>query len=227
DHLGVRGRRELDAFAGKLVPQLRGIDEVAVVTERAGSRAPMVDERLRVLPVARPRLRVARVADRDLPVQAAQFLLVEDLCDEAEVAQDSQASRVGDRDPPGFLAAVLEREESEVGDARDVAAGRADAEHAAHQAPPSMIRNEAQSSLDGSAHAITAESPSGRANERNGADRHRNATSAALLESDASATASINVSPGSGAAGIVRTSSTMPTQPTTGVGGIARPSVSL
>ena len=167
------------------------------------------------------------MADRDLPVQAAQLLLVEDLGDEAEVAQDRQAAGVGDRDPGGLLAAVLEGEEAEVGDARDIAAGRADAEDAAHQAPASMTRNEGQSSLDGSAHAITAELPSGRANERNGADRHRNSTSAAWLDSEASASASSNVSLGSRAAGIVRTSSTMPTQPTTGVGGMERPSVSL
>ena len=67
-----------------------------------------------------------------LAAQAAQLLLVEDLGDEAEVAQDGEAALVGDRDPRRLLAAVLEREEPEVGEAGDVALGRVDAEDAAH-----------------------------------------------------------------------------------------------
>ena len=72
--------------------------------------------------------------------QAAQLLLVEDLGDEAHVAQHRQAALVGDRDPGRLLAAVLEREEAEVRDARDVAVGRADAEDAAHQRDRSRAR---------------------------------------------------------------------------------------
>ena len=83
---------------------------------------------------------IARVA-----VQAAQLLLVEDLRDEAHVAQHRQAAVVGDGDPGGLLAAVLEREEPEVGDARDVALGRADAEDAAHQATVPSSRRCGQS----------------------------------------------------------------------------------
>ena len=65
------------------------------------------------------------------PSEAVQLLLVEDLGDEAHVAQDGQAALVRDRDPGRLLAPVLEREEPEVGHARDVSLGRADPEDAA------------------------------------------------------------------------------------------------
>ena len=61
----------------------RRVDEVAVVAERDRARAAVLDERLRVRPLRRAGRRVARVPDRDLAVQAAQLLLVEDLRDEA------------------------------------------------------------------------------------------------------------------------------------------------
>ena len=83
--------------------------------------------------------------DRDLAVEAAQLLLVEDLGDEAHVAQDGQAALVGDGDPGGLLAAVLEREEPEVGHPRHVALRRADPEDAAHQATVPSSRRLGQS----------------------------------------------------------------------------------
>ena len=71
--------------------------------------------------------------DRDVAVQTAQLLLVEDLRDEAHVAQDREPPVVRDRDAGRLLAAVLQREETEVRDARNVALRRADAEDAAHR----------------------------------------------------------------------------------------------
>ena len=68
----------------------RRIDEVAVVPERDGAGATVVDERLRVLPRVGARRRVAVVADRDLALEAVQLLLVEHLRDEAELAQHGQ-----------------------------------------------------------------------------------------------------------------------------------------
>jgi hypothetical protein len=73
------------------------------------------------------------VPDRDLAPEAAQLLLAEDLRDETHVAQNGQPSTVGDRDPGRLLTAVLEGEEPEVREARDVALGSVDAEYAAHQ----------------------------------------------------------------------------------------------
>ena len=70
--------------------------------------------------------------DRGVAVEAAEVLLVEDLRHEAHVAQRREPARVGDGDARRLLAAVLQREEAEVRDARDVALRRADAEDAAH-----------------------------------------------------------------------------------------------
>ena len=113
--------------------------------ERDRAPAPALDQRLRVRPVRRAGGRVARVADRGVAVQAAQLLLVEDLRDEAHVAQHRQPAVVGDGDPGRLLAAVLQREEAEEGHARDVALGRADAEDAAHQATVPSSRRWGQS----------------------------------------------------------------------------------
>ena len=83
--------------------------------ERDRAPMPALDQRLRVRPVGRAGGRVARVADRGVAVQAAELLLVENLRDEAHVAQHRQPAVVGDRDPGRLLAAVLQREEAEEG----------------------------------------------------------------------------------------------------------------
>ena len=132
DDLGVGGRRELDAVRGQLLAELLGVREVPVVPERHDALAAVLDDRLRVRPVRRAGRRVARVADRDLALEAAQVLLVEDLGDEAHVAQDRQAAAIGDRDARRLLTAVLEREQAEERDARDVTIGGANAEDPAH-----------------------------------------------------------------------------------------------
>ena len=66
------------------------------------------------------------------PLQAVQLLLVEDLRDEPEVAQRREPALLGDGDACRLLAAVLEREEAEVREPRDVALGCVHAEDAAH-----------------------------------------------------------------------------------------------
>src|SRR5262249_36780395 len=86
-------------------------------------------------PLRRSGRRVARVSDRELTVKAAQLLLVEDLRDEAHVAQRGDASLIGDGDAGRLLAAALQRDQAEVRDARDVAFGRANAEEPGHQPP--------------------------------------------------------------------------------------------
>ena len=104
--------------------------------ERDGSRTPVVDEGLGVRPLVRPRRRVARVPDRHLAGERLQLLLVEDVRDEAHLAQNRQPPAVGNGDPCRLLAAVLQREETEVGEPRHVPVGRTDAEHPAHQSRP-------------------------------------------------------------------------------------------
>ena len=53
--------------------------------------------------------------------------------DEAQVAQCRQPPVLGHRDARRFLAAVLKREEAEVGEPGDVAGRGVDAEDAAHR----------------------------------------------------------------------------------------------
>ena len=133
-------------WAPKLLAELYGVHEVAVVTERDGARPTVVHDRLRVRPVRRARRRIARVPDRDLAAQAAQLLLVEHLRHEAHVAQRRHPTVVGDGDAGRLLPAVLEGEQAEVGDARNVASWCADAEDAAHQSSASQARRSSASS---------------------------------------------------------------------------------
>ena len=140
DHLAVGRRAHRDARLAQLVAQRRRIDEVAVVAERDRAHPAVLHERLRVRPLRRSRRRVARVPDRDLPAQSVQLLLVEHLRDEAEVAQRRQAALLRDGDPRRLLAAVLQREEAEIREPRDVALRRVHAEDAAHGYAPGRSR---------------------------------------------------------------------------------------
>ena len=122
DDLGVGRRVEVHAARDELVAQLGRVREVAVVAERDGAAATVADDRLRVLPGRRAGRRVARVADRGVADERLQLGLVEDLRDEAHLAQRRHAPPVGDRDARALLPAVLQRVHAEVGEPRDVAA---------------------------------------------------------------------------------------------------------
>ena len=71
------------------------------------------------------------MADRHVPLQRAQLLLVEDLVDQALVAHGHDVAVLRRRDAGRLLAAVLERVEREVGEPRDLATRRDYAEDAA------------------------------------------------------------------------------------------------
>ena len=86
------------------------------------------EARLRVLPRRRAGRRVAGVADGDVALQGGERRLVEDLRHQAEVLVDDQRAAVADGDAGGFLAAVLQRVQAEVGELGDLLAGRPDAE---------------------------------------------------------------------------------------------------
>ena len=73
------------------------------------------------------------MADRDLALEPMQLLLVEHLRHEPEVAQCRQPTMLRDSNPRRLLAAVLEREEPEIRQPRDVAFGCVDSEDAAHR----------------------------------------------------------------------------------------------
>src|SRR6266542_3706001 len=125
--------RKARSFPSESATTEKAPSSFAIAATMASPSGAGLHERLGVPPLRGAGGRVARVADRDLAVEAAQLLLVEDLGDEAHVAQRGQATVVGDGDPRRLLAAVLEGEEAEVGDAGDVPLGRVDAEEAAHQ----------------------------------------------------------------------------------------------
>ena len=122
--------RELDALGDELVAQLRGVDEVAVVTQGDDVAVAAAHQRLRVLPVAGAGGAVAHVADGVLAAEALEHLLVEHLADEAEVLDDRDLAVVGHGDAGALLAAVLQGVQPEEGQARDVVARRVDAEDA-------------------------------------------------------------------------------------------------
>jgi hypothetical protein len=67
------------------------------------------------------------------PRRPLRFCSSKDLRHEAHVAEHREPAAVGDRDARRLLPAMLQREEAEVRDTRDVAAGCADAEDAAHR----------------------------------------------------------------------------------------------
>ena len=66
DDLRVEPGRERDAVRDQLGSQLLDVHEIAVVPERDGARAAVMDQRLRVRPLVGAGRRVAGVADRDL-----------------------------------------------------------------------------------------------------------------------------------------------------------------
>ena len=122
--------RNLTPCSRQLVVELDRVDQVAVVGE--GDRAAVVPvDGLGVLPAAAAGGRVAHVPDRHVAGERPQAALVEDLGDQAEVALGGDVAALAGRDAGRFLAAVLEREEREVGEPGDVVLGRVDAEDAA------------------------------------------------------------------------------------------------
>ena len=79
--------------------------------------------------------------DRHAAGQRAQLLLVEDLVDEALVADGHDVATLGGRDARRFLPSVLKGIEREVGVTSDLAARRADAEYPALVARTVAIGN--------------------------------------------------------------------------------------
>ena len=90
-------------------PQRVSVDEVAVVAERDRACAAVVQKRLRVLPGVRRRSSSSACGRSRARRAGRDRSLVEDLRDEAEVAQRGQAAVFADGDPGRLLAAVLQR----------------------------------------------------------------------------------------------------------------------
>ncbi len=139
DQAGVVGRAlvgagvqvELAVGAGQRLDhlaQVGGVDQVAVVAQRDRAVGGGAERRLRVVPGAGAGGGVARVADRQVPLERVQRGLVEDLRDQAHVLVDQDLAAVAHRDAGRLLAAVLEGVEAEVGQLGDVLTGRPDTE---------------------------------------------------------------------------------------------------
>ena len=121
---------ELDGHLGDQLLQLTGVGQVAVVAQRDGSVGGRPEGRLRVVPGAGTGRGVARVTDREVPLERRERGLVEDLRDQAHVLVDEDLVAVADRDAGRLLAAVLQRVEAVVGELRDLLARRPHAEDA-------------------------------------------------------------------------------------------------
>src|SRR5580693_6144786 len=98
---------------------------------RQGAVAPGAVQRLSVTKDTGSGSGIANVTDCDVALQLVHDLLVEDLVDESHLLKPLEALAVGDVDTRRFLSAMLEGEESEVGEPGDVLSGREDAEYSA------------------------------------------------------------------------------------------------
>ncbi len=98
DDLRVGGAAEGDPGLLQLGPEVDRVGQVAVVGESQLATV-VAPDRLRVLPGAAAGGRVADVADRHIALQRLQLLLVEDLGDEAGVAQRGDVAAHAGGDP--------------------------------------------------------------------------------------------------------------------------------
>ena len=134
--LGVEAAVEGGSLFLQLLAKGFGVQEVAVVGNGAGAELWVVErKRVRVLGAACAGGRVARVAegeDRARP-HVLDGRRREHLRDEAHAAMHAHGRAIRDSDSRRLLAAVLQREQPEVGQVGDIDAPRcADAEHTAH-----------------------------------------------------------------------------------------------
>ena len=111
--------------------KLGSVGEPPVVAERDRAPGGGAEGGLRVLPRGRAVHRVAGVPDGDVAGECAQGGVVEDLRHEPHVLVDEDLLPVGGRDPRGFLPAVLQRVQPEVGEFGDLLARRPQSENAA------------------------------------------------------------------------------------------------
>ena len=125
--IGEEGHAQLDELATQLV----GVDERAVVRERDDDVVDGGEVRLRGLPALGARGTVAHVAHGELAGERGKVGIGKDLVDEAEVFADHHRAAVAHRDARRFLAAMLQRLQTEIRETRDVAVGCPHAKDAA------------------------------------------------------------------------------------------------
>ena len=115
----------------RLVGQVRGVDQVAVVAEDEAGVAGLPVDGLGVAPGAGPGRGVADVADGEMALERRQRAAVEDVGDQAHVLDDGDGVAVADRHAGRLLAPVLQGVQAQVGQLGDGLARGVDAEDAA------------------------------------------------------------------------------------------------
>jgi hypothetical protein len=130
DHFGVGSRREDRARAFESFAFLRGEGQIAVVADGDLAVLARDEEGLCFAYGDFSGGGVADMSDGRCAGQAVEPFGVEHVGDESHRALASQLSRVGRDDAAGFLPAMLERVESEIGEARGLRVA-VDAEDAA------------------------------------------------------------------------------------------------
>src|ERR1700677_693948 len=94
-----------------------GVDQISVVPQcNSGAGGGVAEHRLGVFPRGVARGGVTAVPDGDVAVHCRQRLLVEHLADQTKVFEDQHLRPIGDSDSRGFLAAMLQRIQSVVGE---------------------------------------------------------------------------------------------------------------
>ncbi len=130
DDLAVTGRVKNGAVPLEFLAQLRGVGQVAVVSERDLS-APAIDQnRLCVPDGAFPGGGIAHVPQRRFPGEPPQPVFVEHVRHVSHPLFHVELAAVGDGDPGGVLPPVLQGVQAQVGDPRGLRVGH-DAENAA------------------------------------------------------------------------------------------------
>ncbi len=119
----------------EVITEELSVDQVAVVAHRQRAVSTLDPHRLGVLLTAGTGGRVACVADRYVPWEISEVVLLEHLRDEPHSAVEMNSVPISRRDASALLAAVLQGIDAVEGNAGYVFIRRVDAEDAAFLSP--------------------------------------------------------------------------------------------
>ena len=121
DHLGVSGRLADGAFLDERIAERESVGEIAVMAEGKAARIEIDEERLHVAQHGIAAGRVANVAHRHVAFQPLDHRARgEMVADQADTAFGMKVVPVEADDAGGFLAAMLERMQTERGQGRGI-----------------------------------------------------------------------------------------------------------
>ena len=131
DDLAIRGGTQPDASLQQVAPQGRGIGQVAVVGDAQRAECGFDQVRLGIGQAHGAGRGIARVADRQVPLQKMQVVFVENLGHQPQPFVDGSHTTIARGDPGAFLPPMLQgiqRKERQPGHFRS---GRIDGANAA------------------------------------------------------------------------------------------------